>query len=161
MLCYDEGEMKKLLILLFLLCIIFLAVTPALARITVNEVAKELIAPCCYTQTVADHPSEIAEQIKCQIKMMIDRGISKQQIINFYVKQYGEKILASPPKSGFGLTAYLIPLAFLLLATSLIVSVTRRWAREGKSSYQPLPLKQADKEIEKRLEEELRKFNKY
>jgi len=153
--------MKRPIILLFLTIIIFLQATPALAKPSVNEVAKELISPCCYTQTVADHPSDIAEQIKCEIKMMIDKGMTKQQIIDFYVRQYGEKILASPPKAGFGLTAYLVPLTFLLLTTAFVVLIARRWVIEGKPSYQPLFPKQEDKEMEKRLEEELKRFNKY
>jgi cytochrome c-type biogenesis protein CcmH len=159
--------MKKLTILLCLTTIILLQAIPALAKTTVDDVARELIAPCCYTQTLADHPSEIAEQMKADIKKMLDKGMTKQQILDYYVDQYGERILASPPKSGFGLTAYLTPLAFLILATVLIALMIKRLAVKEKPAEQPLAPKQEDSESKEvseeidRLDKELNNFDKF
>jgi cytochrome c-type biogenesis protein CcmH len=42
---------------------------------------------------------------------------------------YGEEILAAPPKKGFALVAWLLPLFVLLSGVGLIIVLTLRWSR--------------------------------
>lgn len=76
----------------------------------------KLIAPCCWTQTVAEHQSEIADQMKAQTRTMIAQGTSEGEIIDGYVTQYGESILASPRARGFNLLAYVLPILAIAAA---------------------------------------------
>ncbi len=44
----------------------------------------KLIAPCCWTQTVAEHQSEAAEQMKAETRDMIAQGKSESQILGHF-----------------------------------------------------------------------------
>lgn len=61
-----------------------------------DEIAGYLIAPCCCKQTVQVHSSAVAEQMKEEIREMIEEGKTKDEIIGFYVGKYGKKELAMP-----------------------------------------------------------------
>ena len=74
---------------------------------------SELIAPCCFTQTVANHWSPQAEAIKREIRASLAQGWSEDRIVDAYVEKYGERILAAPRASGFGMMAYLVPPLFV------------------------------------------------
>jgi cytochrome c-type biogenesis protein CcmH len=89
----------------------------------------KLIAPCCYTATVAAHDSEAADMIKADIRTMISRGSSEKEIIDSFVQRYGEKILAAPAPRGFNLTAYVLPTAAVLIAAVAVFFTAARWRR--------------------------------
>jgi cytochrome c-type biogenesis protein CcmH len=154
---------KKSIILFFLIGLVMLQASPALAKDTVNSVAKELIAPCCWRQSVADHDSEIARTMKSEIKDMLAEGLTKQQILDHYVKIYGEQILSSPPKTGFNLlAAYLLPIGLTLVTSIIVVFMVLKWSKKPNSvDESPLPEQPEDKELAQRVEEELKSFNKY
>jgi len=129
----------------------------------VKVLAGRLIAPCCWTQTVDVHQSEASSQIKEQIRIMIVQGKSDSEILDGFVRQYGEKILAAPPARGFNLLAYLLPLAAALIAAVLLFVAITRWRRPvgedlaAPSSEGPDP---ADDALRRRVDEELDSFDR-
>ena len=142
----DGGEMtkgKRRLTLLFLglvaVAIALLGAAPAFAALTPEQEALarkidgELIAPCCWTQTVADHQSDIATQMKAQTRALIAQGKTESEILDSYVASYGPEILASPRARGFNLLAYVLPFAVFLVAGTAIVVLVRRWHKNSGS----------------------------
>ena len=121
----------------------------------------ELIAPCCYTQTVAEHNSEKAEEIKAQIRSMVVSGSDKGEIIGFFKDRYGTQILAAPEKSGFGLMAYIFPTLATLVALGAILLVIQRWRRQDDEAVAvPIPVNQeGSDQVRARLDDELRRFD--
>ncbi len=121
----------------------------------------ELIAPCCYTQTVAEHDSEKAEEIKAQIRSLVASGSDKGEILGFFKERYGSQILAAPEKSGFGLMAYLFPTLATLVALGAILFVIQRWRRRDESAVAvPIPVnREGSDQARARLDEELRRFD--
>jgi cytochrome c-type biogenesis protein CcmH len=97
----------------------------ALAR----KIDGELIAPCCWTQTVADHQSDIAAQMKAQTRSLIAEGKGEREILDSYVAAYGMEILASPRAEGFNLLAYALPAVVFALAGGMVMVLVRRWRR--------------------------------
>jgi cytochrome c-type biogenesis protein CcmH/NrfF len=91
-----------------------------------RKIFDELISPCCWTTTVATHGSGAAPRIQAEVRGMIAQGKSHQQILDFYVAQYGERILAKPKKSGFNLTAYWVPYLAILAGIALTVLLVRK-----------------------------------
>ena len=57
---------------------------------------------------------------------MIAQGKTHQQILDFYVAQYGERVLAKPKRSGFNLTAYWVPYLAILVGIALTVTLVRK-----------------------------------
>ena len=96
-----------------------------------KRIEGELIAPCCWTQTVRDHQSAIADQMRAEIRTMLAGGSTEAQIISTYKDRYGQAILAAPDKKGFGLLAYLLPAAAVAVALVALVLMARRWRSPG------------------------------
>ena len=59
-------------------------------------------------------------------------GKTKDEIKDELVAQYGTQVLAEPPKSGFDLTAWLVPGAAILIAAIAIALGLRRWRRAAR-----------------------------
>lgn len=97
------------------------------AETLARQIEGELIAPCCWRQTIAEHRSEASEQMRREIRGMIGNGMSHQQIIDFYIGKYGERILAAPRPRGFNLTAYILPGVALLVGAFIVTVLVRRW----------------------------------
>ena len=70
--------------------------------------------------------------------MRHDQGWSEQRVKSYLVAQYGEEILAAPPAHGFGLLAWVIPPAVLLVGGGVALLLARAWAR-GRGGGPPPP----------------------
>lgn len=100
-----------------------------------QRIFNELISPCCWTTTVAQHGSGAAPRIQAEVRVMLAQGKNHDQIIEHYVEQFGERILAEPAKKGFNLAAYVVPYLALALGAVAVVMVFRRNRyRRGLSS---------------------------
>ena len=126
-----------------------------------EEVRGELMAPCCWRGTLLEHSSPQADQMSAEVRSMAEKGMSRQQIIDHFVSQHGEAILARPRTKGFGLVFYLGP-AILLALTGLwlwrrgIPGLTRVPSAAVAS---PSPLPSPSPELDSRFEQELRRLS--
>lgn len=82
----------------------------------IHTVEKKLLAPCCYTQSIAEHGSDIAVQMRREVTEMVAEGRTEEEIVNHYRDQYGDRILIVPD----GLTGRI--LFSLPVVTSIIAS---------------------------------------
>jgi cytochrome c-type biogenesis protein CcmH/NrfF len=55
--------------------------------------------------------------------------MTKQEILDSLVGTYGDRILASPKEKGFGLAAYLVPIAIVLAMLAGLAVYLPRWRR--------------------------------
>jgi cytochrome c-type biogenesis protein CcmH len=86
----------------------------------------KLMAPCCWAQQVSVHQSPAADEIKQNIRRLLAEGKTSQQILDVYVAEYGDRILAEPPARGFSRLIYVAPWVFLVASVGLVVVVIRR-----------------------------------
>jgi cytochrome c-type biogenesis protein CcmH/NrfF len=91
-----------------------------------HAVEETLIAPCCFMQTLSNHSSPLAEQLKREIRDLLHQGWSVDEVRQYYLKKYGERILAMPQPRGFNVLAYVIPPLILAIATAAVVLWIRR-----------------------------------
>ncbi|MFH2005259.1 MAG: cytochrome c-type biogenesis protein CcmH [bacterium] len=107
-----------------------------------ESIAGQLIAPCCWKGTLADHPSPLADQMRQEIKQLLSQGKNKKQILAFYKKKYGQAVLAEPPKGGFsGLILYGIPFGIaLLLLMIMTATIARKSSKRDSDDEQDLPI---------------------
>ena len=70
-----------------------------------REIEDSLIAPCCWSQPVSQHYSEVTDQIRLEVRAMVEAGKSRDEILDYYVAEYGERILAAPRAEGFNALA--------------------------------------------------------
>lgn len=105
-------------ILTFAVCICLSGI--ALAQNTANaalirDIENNLIAPCCWNQPISEHPSEVSDRMRAEIRTMVAQGKSRNEILDYYVAEYGERILATPRARGINTLAYIAPWAALIL----------------------------------------------
>ena len=86
---------------------------------------------CRTPLSVANGPQADAE--RRQIRELIARGRSEQQIKDVLVAQYGDRVLALPKAGGFDLAVYLVPIAAVLLALALLALALPRWRRHARA----------------------------
>ncbi len=121
---------------------------------TAAELESELVCPVC-DSTLDTSNAEIARRMKARIRERIADGATKSEIKAEFVAEFGERVLADPPKRGFHLLAWVLPLVGGALALVAVGGVARQWRRAGAAAEADVPL---DDETERRLDDELDKF---
>ena len=104
------------------------------------------------------------EKVKRFIQGRIAAGDTRSEIKSKLVAEYGTRILAAPPRHGFDLLAWVLPLAGIVAAAVVVGVLAWRWSR---SSEEPAPLAEPrspngralDPELERRVDEELARFD--
>ena len=83
--------------------------------VNTQVIADELLCPVCRGQTVAESNSDLAKDMREIIRKKLENGENREEILNFFIKRYGETVLASPPAKGINLIIWLLPVIILFL----------------------------------------------
>ena len=67
------------------------------------------------------------------IRQQLRSGKSEQEVIQYFVSRYGDRILLAPPWQGLTLLAWLIPIALMLGGILLLFVVLRSWQSNKRS----------------------------
>ncbi len=159
----DMYNRVFLLTLQFLLLYASLSSGKEVSLMELEEVTDLIMSPGCnYIYTLTNCPSAEAEQMRELVKDRLAKGESKESILAYFEGVYGPRILAQPSKKGFYFVAWWFPYFLLLdvlaLAGVFLVLWRRRSRRKAGTSGDDA-VETSDKEMERFLEEELRRFN--
>jgi cytochrome c-type biogenesis protein CcmH len=119
---------------------------------TLADLEDEVMCPVCPGETLEQSSSPAAQQVERFISVRIAAGDSKSEIKDKLVDEYGPRILAAPPKEGFDLLAWVLPLVGLLGGALVIGGAAWHWSRVREPAPEGAPL---DPELERRLDREL------
>jgi cytochrome c-type biogenesis protein CcmH len=102
----------------------------------VNEIAKKLYCPVC-----PNTPLDVCETKACQdwreqIRQQLSDGWSEDEILAYFVAQYGERVLAEPRRSGFTSLVWFLPVLATLVGLAVLWQLFRSW----RARAAPLPL---------------------
>jgi cytochrome c-type biogenesis protein CcmH len=123
---------------------------------TQNEMESELMCPVCGS-TLDQSDSTVAQMMKMVVAHRIAAGDTKSQIENQMVARFGEAVLAAPPKHGFNLIAWWLPIIGLLVAVPIVGWAAWRWSR-SRDPGPPVPPSRLDPDIERRIDSELARY---
>ncbi|MCP3979216.1 MAG: cytochrome c-type biogenesis protein CcmH [bacterium] len=143
--------------ILMLVLVVLSAVVPLAAEdleSTAKEIEGKIMAPCCAANPVSQHYSPAADQARRQIRSMLQAGKSEEQILDWFVEQHGETILASPRAEGFGLVAWLGPVVLFCIAGIWLWYAVKGWNRRTVADP-PEELPEIDPAYAERLRKEL------
>src|SRR5579864_8328486 len=93
----------------------------------VYAIASQLMCPVCAGQTVAESDSAVAREMRDVIRTKLLAGETPDAILKFFVGQFGESVLAEPPRRGLALVLYVGPAAGVVGGLALAVLLIRRW----------------------------------
>jgi cytochrome c-type biogenesis protein CcmH len=144
-----EGVKRMRLFLVLLLCLLPvvtqakeaapIAEDPVLEK-KVNEITSELRCLVCQNQTIADSHAELAVDLKNQVRDMVKEGKTRDDVVEYMVKRYGDFVRYRPPVKP---TTYLLWTGpFLLLGLGIAVLVynlnkRRRMLSDDDQSLSP------------------------
>lgn len=121
----------------------------------VNAIARELYCPVCENVPLDVCPTQACEQWRATIREKLVAGWNEQQIKAYFVEQYGDRVLATPPAQGLNWLIYILPPVAFLAGAVVLFQAIRSWRTEEPLESAP-QLDRSDVYIEM-LEEEIRK----
>lgn len=125
----------------------------------VNAIAKKLYCPVC-----PNTPLDVCETKACkdwrqQIRDQLAAGWNEQQIIDYFVAQYGERVLAEPQRSGFTSLVWVLPVVAVVLGLVVAWQVLKSWrARRAQPAVATTVTPQIAPDVLARIEQELQQI---
>ncbi len=125
----------------------------------VNAIAKKLYCPVC-----PNTPLDVCETKACkdwrqQIRDQLTAGWDEQQIIDYFVAQYSERVLAEPQRSGFTSFVWMLPVVSVLLGMAVVWQVLKSWrARRTQQAAASALTPQIAPDVLARIEQELQQI---
>lgn len=124
---------------------------------TPAELETEVICPTCNT-TLDQSSAPVAQRMRAFIRSRIAAGDTKSEIKSRLVAQFGEQVLASPPKRGFNLLAWVLPPAAVVAGGAIVGVLAVRWSRRRGDPVDQ-GLAKPTSELERRVDDELARFD--
>ncbi|NJN80554.1 MAG: cytochrome c-type biogenesis protein CcmH [Anaerolineales bacterium] len=128
----------------------------------VNEVAHQLYCPVCENRPLDTCPTEACHQWRELIRLQLSQGMTEEQIKQYFVDQYGDRVLAEPPRTGLNWLIYILPPVIILLGAFLLFKNFQAWTKPKATESVSNPERSVDlksNEYIAKLEEELKKRN--
>jgi cytochrome c-type biogenesis protein CcmH len=125
----------------------------------VNAIAKQLYCPVCENIPLDVCPTQACEQWRGTIREKLALGWDESQIRQYFVDQYGDRVLSTPPARGFNWLVYILPPIAFGAGAVVLFRIIKNW----KAAPQPVvskARKDPDQSVDpyvRLLEEELRK----
>jgi cytochrome c-type biogenesis protein CcmH len=119
------------------------------------DLEDELVCPTCKT-TLDQSDAPVARRMKAYVADRVRACASKEQIKDELVAQFGRAVLAEPPRKGFDLLAWALPVGGVLVAALAVGALAWRWTRSRDAADGAEP--ELDPELERRLDAELARF---
>ncbi|MFZ3079611.1 MAG: cytochrome c-type biogenesis protein CcmH [Bellilinea sp.] len=143
------------------------APTPASATVPsdneVNLVAKKLYCPVCPNTPLDVCETQACKDWRAQIRDQLASGWTEKEVMDYFVTQYGERVLAEPERGGFTSLVWMLPLLIVALGLVFVGLVLKSW----RASRLSRPLVQTEtqtgtgisKQILDKIEAEIRKVD--
>ena len=103
-------------------------------------ITGELRCLVCQNQTIADSHADLAVDLRQQVREMLQRGQTPEQIRRYMTDRYGDFILYRPPLNATTAVLWLAPATLLAIALIALAVVIRRRARLSDDEFEPEPM---------------------
>ena len=126
--------MKHLLILMICLLPAYsyageakdLAEDPVLEQRMVN-LAQNLRCLVCQNESLASSRSDLAKDLRQEVREKMKQGMSDKEITDFLVSKYGDFVLFDPPMKSYTILLWYGPFALLLIGlVGLVIQLRKR-----------------------------------
>ena len=95
----------------------------------VNRIAKQLFCPVCENVPLDVCPTQACAQWRATIREKLAAGWSEPQILDYFVQQYGERVLARPSTRGLTVLVWVIPPVALVAGAFVLWRFLRQMTR--------------------------------
>ncbi len=124
--------MRRILVAVFLLVLVAL---PVLAQDggPKEQLTKELWCPICNGIRLDVCEQKVCEQMRDMIDQELAAGKTPEQIKADFIDLYGPVVLGEPPRQGFDLIAWIVPVVLLVGGVLAIGFMIWRWSKRSTS----------------------------
>jgi cytochrome c-type biogenesis protein CcmH len=122
-----------------------------------SDLEAELVCPTCET-TLDQSDAPVARRMKAYLRQRIAEGATAAQIKAELVDEFGPGVLAEPPKRGFDLLAWALPLGGISLGALGVGALAWGWSRQRRDGAPAEPA--LDAELARRVDDELARFDR-
>ena len=91
-----------------------------------ENIIEEVRCLKCQNNTLKDSNAFLASDLRREIRLMLEEGMSDDEIYDFLVDRYGEFALYRPRASGKTLVLWVIPVLLLLGGALMLANIVRR-----------------------------------
>src|SRR3972149_3279353 len=156
-----QNMKRKFILLLSIILASFFAVSVVSAQDgqpgdptdnDVIRVAKQLYCPVCPNTPLDVCETKACEDWRAQIRDQLSQGWTDQQIIDYFVTQYGERVLAEPQRKGFTSLVWFLPLVVVLIGIGIVYEILKNWRKQKPAPAVSIPQTQISDEILQKIE---------
>ena len=104
-----------------------------------HEVGSLVRCPVCQGMSVADSPSEMAVNMKGQVRELLARGYTEEQILRYFELSYGQFVLLRPKFEGVTAAVWIIPVLALLGGIAITFFSLRKLGRKPDAAPDAVP----------------------
>lgn len=128
----------------------------------VNRVAKQMYCPVCENIPLDVCPTTACAEWRELIRLKLSEGYTDEEIKAYFAVQYGDRVLAEPPRRGLNWLVYALPAIFflggLVILSRVLTSMRKKTVVQAAAPAPDAPptVTEDDPYI-KQLEEELKK----
>jgi cytochrome c-type biogenesis protein CcmH len=102
-----------------------------------HKVASLLRCPVCQGMSVADSPAEMAVNMKGQVRELLARGYTEEQILRYFELSYGQFVLLKPKFEGVNALVWILPLIGLILGAMVVIAKMKKLEKPPATTEQP------------------------
>ena len=114
-----------------------------------NRLAAELVAPCCWQESLTLHRSPAADEARAELRGLIAEGRSEEEIREAFVARYGERVLITP-RGGKSDALFWPPLLAFAAGLAIAAFFLSRLLRRARRASRPAPAGGPSVEIDDR-----------
>jgi cytochrome c-type biogenesis protein CcmH len=125
----------------------------------VNRVAKQLYCPVCPNTPLDVCETKACEDWRAQIRDQLSEGWTDQQVIDYFVAQYGERVLAEPQRKGFTSLVWFLPVIVILVGLGVVYEVLKNWRKQKPVVVVAKAAPEIPEAVLRRIERELQEMD--
>jgi cytochrome c-type biogenesis protein CcmH len=104
---------------------------------TTQEIASTIRCPVCQGLSIADSPAEMAQNMRAQVRELLSRGYTPDQISSYFERSYGQFVLLKPKFQGVSTLVWTLPILALILG--IVIVFMKMKSLEAPPSPTPEP----------------------
>jgi cytochrome c-type biogenesis protein CcmH len=97
---------------------------------TTQEIAATIRCPVCQGLSIADSPAEMAQNMKAQVRELLSRGYTREQILSYFERSYGQFVLLAPKFQGVNSLVWTLPILALILGIFIVFVKMKNLGKE-------------------------------
>jgi cytochrome c-type biogenesis protein CcmH len=122
----------------------------------VNEVARELFCPVCESTPLDVCATQACADWREVIRTKLSQGQTEEEIKEYFATQYGDRALAEPPRRGFNIMVWLLPIGAVVMGLFFFGRYMKGLTRPSARRVAPMTGPAETDDYMERLERELR-----